>query len=269
LELAYRHGFVERIAVTASGRDCAGLYLRLLKRCLTRDLFPDGGIDVFPQDEIPFDAKNRNIGRDWPVSAETMAGLRRLDNVQECITDVLRDGVAGDLVETSVRRGGCAIFMRGVLEALGSRDKLVWLAGSFRGLPAPDPVTFPADKDDRHVELSPYLAASLEQVRDNFRRYELLDDRVRFLPVWFRDTLPVTPIESISVLRLGGEMYESTHVALSSLYLKVSPGGYIIIDDYNAQTNCRAVVDEFRNAMGITVPMVEIDSTGVYWRRYS
>lgn len=249
--------------------NCGALYLRLLKRCLTRDLFPDGAIDNSLTQTVPYNADYRKVGKDWPMCAETMVGLRRLDNVQDCITSVVQDGVAGDLVETGVWRGGCAIFMRAVLQALGSEDKVVWLADSFQGLPAPDPESFPADRDDRHVDLSPYLAVSLEQVRDNFRRYELLDDRVRFLPGWFRDTLPHAPIEQISVLRLDGDMYESTHVALTSLYPKLSAGGYVIIDDYNALPNCRAAVDDFRTSMRITDPLLEIDWTGVYWRRYS
>ncbi|MCU1260583.1 MAG: putative O-methyltransferase [Bryobacterales bacterium] len=253
----------------AKNINCGTLYLRLLKRCLTRDLFPDGAIDHSLTQTVPYNADCRKVGKDWPLSAETMIGLRRLDNVQDCITSVVQDGVAGDLVETGVWRGGCAIFMRGVLEALGSEDRVVWLADSFQGLPAPDPENFPADRDDRHVDLSPYLAVSLEQVRDNFRRYELLDDRVRFLPGWFRDTLPHAPIEQISVLRLDGDMYESTYVALTSLYPKLSPGGYVIIDDYNALPNCRAAVDDFRTSMGISDPLLEIDWTGVYWRRYS
>jgi hypothetical protein len=250
-------------------QSCRDLYLRLLKRCLTRDLFPDGAIDYSLTQSIAYNPEDRKVGKDWPVSAETMVGLQRLDNVQECITSVVQEGIPGDLVETGVWRGGCAIFMRAVLEALGAEDRLVWLADSFQGLPAPDSKAFPADLGDRHVELSPYLAVSLEQVRDNFRRYELLDDKVRFLPGWFRDTLPHAPIEQISVLRLDGDMYESTHVALTSLYPKLSPGGYVIVDDYNALPNCRAAVEDFRGAMAITDPIIEIDWTGVYWRRFS
>ena len=88
---------------------------------------------------------------------------------------------------------------------------------------------------------------SLDTVQANFRRYGLLDDRVKFLPGWFRDTLPVAPVERIAVLRLDGDMYESTHLALTHLYPKLSSGGFLIVDDYGALPNCRRAVEDFRH----------------------
>jgi O-methyltransferase len=57
---------------------------------------------------------------------------------------------------------------------------------------------------------------------------------VRFLPGWFRETLPSAPIKRLAVLRLEGDLYESTIVALDALYPKLSPGGFAIVDDYGA-----------------------------------
>jgi O-methyltransferase len=91
---------------------------------------------------------------------------------------------------------------------------------------------------------------SLETVQANFRAFDLLDERVKFLVGWFKDTLPSAPISAVSVLRLDGDMYESTMDALSALYAKVSPLGFVIVDDY-----------------GITEPLVDIDGFAVYWRR--
>ena len=78
----------------------------------------------------------------------------------------------------------------------------------------------------------PQLAVPLERVQDNFRRYGLLDEQVRFLKGWFRDTLPTAPIERLAVLRLDGDLYESTIQALDGLYDKLSAGGFVIVDDY-------------------------------------
>jgi O-methyltransferase len=111
------------------------------------------------------------------------------------------------------------------------------------------------------------LAVSEEAVRLNLRHYGLLDDRVRFLAGWFRDTLPAAPIERLALLRLEGAMYESTIVSLRSLYERVSPGGFVIIDDYGAVPGCRAAVDDFHAEAAITETVVPIDWTGVYWRR--
>lgn len=235
------------------------LYLDLLKKCLTRFTF-----DSSPN----FEPELRREGRDWPVEAETMIGLARLDNLERCIRDVLEKRVPGDLIETGVWRGGAAIFMRAMLEVAGDVTRTVWAADSFEGLPKPDPVRYPADEGDIHWAQPP-LAVSLDEVKGNFARYGLLDDQVQFLAGWFRDTLPNAPIEQLAVLRLDGDMYESTAVALESLYPKLSPGGYLIVDDYgNTQIpGCRQAVDDYRRAHGIREPIEEIDWTGVWWRR--
>ena len=241
-------------------------YLDLLKRCVTRLAFPDARWDWDLSRTLPFDAALRAQGQDWPTEAETMVGIKRLDNLQWCIESALSAEVPGDLVETGVWRGGAAILMRGVLKAYGDTRRAVWLADSFQGLPKPA-ADYPADADDPHWTLAPYLAVPLDAVRQNFERYGLLDQQVKFLPGWFRDTLPIAAIGSIAVLRLDGDMYESTMVALSSLYPKLSPGGFVIVDDYGALPNCRRAVEDFRAAGGIVAPITPVDWTGVYWQK--
>jgi hypothetical protein len=241
------------------------LYLRLLKRCLTRTLFPDARYYGDLNTTRPADLAERGEGRDWPTEALTMVGLKRLDNLQDCIVKVLQGSVPGDLVETGVWRGGCGILMRAVLKAFGDPHRNVWVADSFQGLPPPSE-DYPQDAGDVHSQLTSYLGVSLDAVKENFRQFELLDDRVHFLPGWFRDTLPNAPVDRISVLRLDGDMYESTHVALTSLYPKVSARGFVIVDDYGALPRCRLAVDDFRTAHTIKEPLVPVDWTGVYWR---
>ena len=90
---------------------------------------------------------------------------------------------------------------------------------------------------------------------------------MRFLEGWFADTLPSAPIERLAILRLDGDMYGSTMEALTSLYDKVSPGGFIVIDDYGAVEGCQVAVDEFRSRRGVTEPLEHIDWGGVLWRR--
>ncbi|MCX7153222.1 MAG: class I SAM-dependent methyltransferase, partial [Proteobacteria bacterium] len=104
------------------------------------------------------------------------------------------------------------------------------------------------------------------QVQANFAKYDLHDDQVRFLKGWFKDTLPAAPIAQLAVLRLDGDMYESTMDALNALYHKVSPGGFVIIDDY-ILPKCRAAIGDFRRAKGISETIIDIDGAGVYWRK--
>lgn len=204
-------------------------------------------------------------GRDWPGRAYTMIGLRRMNNLQECVESALANDVPGDLIEAGAWRGGATILMRAVLKAHGVTDRTVWVADSFEGLPPPDAENYPAD---RGMDLSrvQYLAVSQEEVERNFRRYGLLDDQVRFLKGWFKDTLPVAPFEKLALARLDGDLYESTMDGLVHLYPKLSPGGCLVIDDYNVPQARQAVID-YREQHGITEPVQEIDANGVFWKK--
>lgn len=243
-------------------------YLRLLRRCLCRILFPDGQYDrqLNSMQRLPFDPALREDGSDWPTDAETMVGMKRLENLQDACLSVIREGVPGNFVETGVWRGGCGILMRAVLAATGDETRSVWLFDSFEGLPKPDPQRFPWDEGDMHWAYA-YLAVSLDQVKANFKRYDLLDERTHFVPGWFRKTIHKSEVDAISVLRLDGDMYESTRLVLTHLYPRVSPGGFIIIDDYEALVGCKKAVDEFRERYSIVSPMNIIDWTGVFWRK--
>jgi hypothetical protein len=200
--------------------------------------------------------------------AHTMIGLKRLDNLQECLEGVLRDGIPGDVIETGVWRGGACIFVRGFFKVHGVTDRRVWLADSFEGFPETRPTDHALDIE---MDLHQYNAAadvptSLETVRQNFDRYGLLDDQVRFLKGWFADTMPTAPIDRLAVLRLDGDTYGATMDVLTHLYPKLSPGGYAIIDDYY-MPSCREAVHEYRDRHGITDEIHKIDRLGVYWRR--
>lgn len=202
--------------------------------------------------------------RNFMETPHTMIGRARLDNLHSCLEQIHRDDVPGDLIETGVWKGGATIFMRGFLQAHGISDRLVWVADSFEGLPKP---SRPEDQGwDLSKETMPYLAVSLEEVRELFARYELLDDRVRFLKGWFKDTLPGAPIERLALLRLDGDLYESTMDAISSLYHKLSPGGFLIIDDYNLPP-CAQAISEFRERHKVDEELIRIDEQSALWRK--
>lgn len=197
--------------------------------------------------------------------SHTMVGRKRLDNITYCLDFVRNDQIPGDLIETGVWRGGASILMRGYLAAWEINDRKVWVADSFEGLPVP---SLPEDEGwDFSVDKVPILAVSLEEVQENFRRYNLLDNQVKFLKGWFRDTLPHASIDRLAVLRLDGDLYESTIDALNALYHKVSPGGFIIVDDYGDFEPCRRAITEFREIHRITKPIETIDWAGAFWRK--
>lgn len=245
------------------------LYLELLMRSLTATLYdrePNHDSENAKSFVLAF-TKHYFHG-----PAVTMLPQARLENIRFCISRILADDVPGDLIETGVWRGGGCIFMRGCLKALGHPERVVWVADSFEGLPEPD-LARTKERDFYHspVMQKAYqkMAASEEEVRRNFSAYGLLDENVRFLRGWFKDTLPSAPIEQLALIRLDGDFYESTIDALNALYHKLAPGGFIIIDDYGEDvwTDCRAAVDEFRMAHRILEPLVQVDSKCAYWRK--
>jgi hypothetical protein len=218
---------------------------------------------------VHFDLSNNKEGTisvwglpPWP---QTMIGTARLNNVQDCLQEVLDTGVPGDVIETGVWRGGAAIFMRGVLHAYGVTDRDIYVADSFAGLPAPDVEKYPAD-EGLNLHTWPGLAVGLEEVKSNFARYGLLDEQVIFVKGWFRDTLPSLRGHTWSVLRLDGDLYESTMDALENLYPDLAPGGWIIIDDFEIGA-CAQAVNDYRERESISEPIRRVDWTGICWQK--
>lgn len=236
------------------------MLLYLLERILKKSAFTI-------REKIPLNKEDRLMGRDWPAYADSMMGLKRMDNIEFCVNDTIKNNIPGDLIETGVWRGGGVIFMKALLKVAGVTDKVVWAADSFEGLPRPDEDKYEADKGDDHYTFSNILAISEKQVRYNFEKYGLLDDKVKFLKGWFKDTLPTAPIEKLSILRLDGDMYESTINALDNLYPKLSRGGYLIIDDFGVVSGCKLAVMDYRKKHNITEEIITIDEAGVYWKR--
>jgi O-methyltransferase len=264
--------------------DLSTLYIDLLERALTHTLYEPIDVDVQGRRSMrrlknllgrrgiiamfgsPADAANRDEGRDWPVFAQTMMGCRRMSNLRSCVERVLAEDVPGDLIEAGAWRGGAGILMRGILRARGITDRDVWVADSFAGLPAPDADSHPADAGADWHEWS-RLVVTRSEVEANYRRYGLLDDRVRFLEGWFSETLPTVADRTWSVIRMDGDMYGSTMDTLTNLYSGLSAGGFIIVDDYFALAPCRKAVEDYRAQNGIVEPIQRIDWTGAYWRR--
>jgi hypothetical protein len=266
------------------------LYLDLLQRCLTNVVYQDPPIPTPWRPDDSFDLQTRLSGRDWPSQAHTMVGVRRLENIRALIESVLAADVPGDLLEAGVARGGATIFMRGVLRAHGVTDRVVWLADSFQGFPEPAEDappseildSIPAEEIEKFRSMMDEQAVSAEdlygqflkgtseeEVRETFRRYELLDEQVRFLPGWFAETLPSAPVERLALLRLDADLYDSTRTALEFLYPKLSAGGYVIVDDYQPVEECRRAVHDYLTASGEEPRLVPVDSDAVYWRKES
>jgi Macrocin-O-methyltransferase (TylF) len=239
-------------------------YLQLMQEILINAIYEDRATD--PWSQPVFDARKRNSGLDWPHQALTMIGRVRLRSLRDCCELVLREHIPGDFVETGIWRGGACIMMAAVLAAHGIEDRTVWGFDSFQGLPRPNEEQYPRDRGDQ-LHRFPQLAVSLTEVTDNFRRVGLLSNQVRLVKGWFKDTVPAALIEQIAVLRLDGDLYESTIQVLEGFYHLLSTGGFCIIDDYGAMPSCRSAVEDFRRERRISEPLVDIDGKGAMWRK--
>jgi hypothetical protein len=273
-EVQYRHLDLQKARV--EGQQFPGIFS--LEAC--QELFRQanlefaaqlGPLETTAEQVLGLDDKGLFEYLNWmnPIgSPHSMCGKAKLENVRACMHDILTQDVPGDFIETGVWKGGMTVLMRGVLKAHGNTDRKVWVADSFEGLPKPDPATHLKDALFWFL-MYPlgYLQIPLEYTEGLFSRYGLLDDQVRFLKGWFRDTLPNAGIRQLALARLDGDLYESTYDALSYLYPLLSPGGYLIIDDYGVPCGCQQAVDDYRSAQGIETPMLPLPPAAVYWRK--
>lgn len=180
---------------------------------------------------------------------------------------VLQRGIPGDFVECGVYAGAsCALMAQAIMEARagGHNDGLrlgerrVHLFDSFAGIPKPGPHDY-----ELRSNVGGESACSLEDVQGNMQRWGIPD---KLLVYWRGDFASTTwaasgegvsnQVHKIALLRLDGDLYESTRVCMEHLYRLVSPGGYVIVDDFNL-SGCRKAVMEF----------MEDQIAPVVWRR--
>jgi len=166
-------------------------------------------------------APPRMNGNDWPAILQTMVSRARINNMQRCIKDLIRDDVRDDLIETGVWRVPRRVtdLHARSLEGRGHRRRTVWVCDLFDGLPPPDP-RYLADAGAIWHRWRP-LSVSPNDVKANFARYSLLDDSVRFVKGWFKEALPMLSNERWALIRLGGDMCQSTMDGLTHICILI------------------------------------------------
>jgi O-methyltransferase len=259
---------MDALAVPPADQKARALYLDLLEKCLTNVIYGDPPMRPRWTHILRKHVYSRDVresGKDWPSKAHTMIGMKRLHSLRRQVETTLNEGIPGDYIETGVWRGGACILMRAVLAAYGETGRRVYVADSFSGVPPPDRVRYPADRG-RNFYKYKQLAVSLEEVQANFAAYGLLDDQVRFVKGWFSETLPKLEAKSFAIVRLDGDLYESTMDALTALYPRLSPGGFVVVDDY-ALRSSRTAVHDYLEQRKESVRFERIDDYAVWWRK--
>lgn len=155
----------------------------------------------------------------------------------------------GDFVECGVAAGSQVAAMY-----RAAPTKKIWLFDSFEGIPLaskydttqPGIGVISHDVNGYLLTTSGITAVTQEQVKQHFKEWNVNDSNFKYVQGWFEDTIPnlINPPEKISLLRLDGDLYNSTYVCLEHLYPKLIKGGWLIIDDYGLD-GCRLAVNEY------------------------
>ena len=246
-------------------------YLEMLKSSVTATVFNEAEKSTIMgrsnQGTKQFDLETRREGGDWAYFGDTMVGWNRLDNIWKLLKQVVEDDISGDYIETGVWRGGASVFARAVMNMYGQHHRRSFVCDSFEGLPPGDRNLDKGDKnwDDMHW----YLAIPEELAAGNFQKYGLLDHNVIFAKGFFNETMPEIKkrAEQFSIMRLDGDMYESTVDVLYNLYDKLQVGGYVIMDDWKGFPSKTACEDFFR-VHEIKPEIIPIGNLwSVYWKK--
>lgn len=201
----------------------------------------------------------------------TMTSAKRAKLLWKCCHETIKCKISGDFVECGVWKGGSAALM-----ALAAKqtNKKIHLYDSFEGLPEPSEKDGPEAVDysgganaGRMKTVGKCVGTLIEVKKLMEEKLHIEPSRLVYHVGWFKDTLSMGPPNSIAVLRLDGDWYESTRLCLELLYPALSTGGFIIIDDYFCWRGCALAVDEFRDKHRIVEPVIRIDHDAAFWRK--
>lgn len=180
----------------------------------------------------------------------TMTGKLAMHALYEAVRYVCRSQIAGDFVECGTWRGGSALLAALTFESEGvSRGLDVY--DTFQGMPPPTEHDVDMEGQSASAYMEQYsdetgwCYAGLDEVRATFSSHGFGEDKVRFIKGDVLETLKSDVPETISILRLDTDWYESTRFELETLYPRLSVGGVLIVDDYGYWQGSRKAVDEY------------------------
>lgn len=168
----------------------------------------------------------------------TQAHPTRQQNLLRLAGLVQEAGIPGDIVECGVLDGGTAALM-----AWATRDtpqRKIHLFDAWRGLPRPS-----SQDGDAAAGWAGQVVGSPLRVRAVMRRLGIAESRLVFHEGWFADTFPRAEIDRIALLHIDPDFYDPVKLCLETWEPKLSPGGFIQLDDYAVFIGCRRAADEY------------------------
>jgi O-methyltransferase len=210
------------------------------------------------------------------VRGNTMTNPLRIHALLDAAAYVVERGIPGAFAECGVWRGGSVLAMLLKLKQMGVTDREVYLFDTFEGMTEPTdkdtsafeppaPVTWQRARQEGERAWPQFFSTEVyneQRVRELLMTASYPLERLHFVRGPVEQTLPGSAPESIALLRLDTDWYESTRHELECLYPRISPGGVLIIDDYGHWEGCRQAVDEYFSSGKAAPPLLNrIDYT--------
>lgn len=186
------------------------------------------------------------------VSPFTMTSLERRASLLGAVDHVVKHGIAGDMVECGVWRGGSMMAVALALMARGDTSRHLYLYDTFEGMSEPTEADRALSGESAQAQLERadrdhalWAVAGFEDVQANLASTGYPAERIHYVKGKVEDTLPATLPQRIALLRLDTDWYESTRHELTHLYPLLSRNGLLIIDDYGHWQGAKQAVDEY------------------------
>jgi len=201
----------------------------------------------------------------------TITSMERMYAMWQSVRYVSARGLAGDIVECGVWMGGNCMLAALALQDLGDAGRRIWLYDTFEGMARPSSRDVRHDGQDASAlwepqrtgeQASTWWSAPVEAVCSNMASTGYPGSAVEIVKGRVQDTIPGRIPQSIAVLRLDTDWYESTRHEMIHLFPRLSPGGVLILDDYGWWRGSRQAVDEMLVEMGFDLLLARIDSSG-------
>lgn len=202
----------------------------------------------------------------------TMTTAERMFGLYKAVRYIVEAEIPGSFVECGVWKGGSVMLMAETLIRAGKTDRDLFLFDTFDRMPPPssDDITFdgvsaqsmmdneaPKDTPD-----SIWCMSTLEEVQKNLQRTGYPEKKIHIAKGLVEETVPKKAPDSIALLRLDTDWYESTKHELEHLYPRLSAGGVLIIDDYGHWLGARRAVDEYLAQLPEKVLLNRLDFSG-------
>ena len=251
--------------------------IRINKNAIVKAVAGALGFEVRKRGKYPKDIDHDAIDIIERVAPYTMIGFERLFALITAVRYLAQSGVLGAFVECGVWRGGATAATALTLKAVGAAPRDTYLYDTFEGMTRPGDEDWNFNDEDAATTFAEkrtaenradWNAASLDDVRDNFRRLGLDPDDFHLIKGMVEDTLPTkAPAGDIALLRLDTDWYKSTQHEMEHLFPKLVSGGVLIIDDYGDWQGARKAVDEYMGEIGRPMLLTRVNGSVIGVRR--